>query len=413
MKVKPTPTSPKAQLSSSEDLEKLYHDPGMQQIAKPPRAPRLSPATLFFSLIIGFVAGIIGELVFNAYLLDSGSPLENFLQQTTGSQRTTVRSRSADQISKAIDSVNKALLALYPLRPAGTPVEMAYPSSEQKGTALLLTDDGWAVTTRAVLGGEGSFAAVTADRKVLEVKHQLFDPASSLVFFQIDGGNFPVVSFSSSEPAMSESLYALAASGKQLNSRLREVIVEEFDVHPGEETLESSDVVSRFFSLDSELPAAFRGGALSDQRGGVTGIILDSDVDGRQIAISAQMVSVILDGLLRNGAVERPSLGIRYLDLGSTPGIPATVRFQRNDGALVTGTEDAPAVTVGSPAEGAGIQSGDVIFRVDNQNLTEQKGLGATILSYDPGTVVTLQLLRDGKEQSIRVTLGERVAEGE
>ena len=413
MKVKPTPTSPKTQLSTSEDLEKLYRDPGMQHLAKPPRASRLSPATLFFSLVIGFVAGIIGELVFNAYLLDEGSPLERFLQQTSGSQRVTVRSKSADQISETMESVNRALLAIYPMRAEGSSVDLAYPSSEQQGTALLLTDDGWAVTTRTVLGSEKSFAAVTADRKVLEVKHRLFDPATPLVFFQIDGGNFPVVPFSDRELLQNETFYALAGSSRQLVSRLREAFVEEFDVYPGGEALESSDSISRFLALDAVLPDAFRGAALADQRGSVTGIVLDGQADGRHVALPVQAVSVILDSLLRDGTVQRPYLGLRYLDLGATPGIPAAVRFQRNDGALVAGTQDAPAVIDGSPAEGAGIKSGDLIFRVDNQALTERRGLSAALLSYDPGTVVALQIIRGGKEQSIRVTLGERIAEGE
>lgn len=412
MKVKPTPTSPKAKLSSTEDLEKLYRDAGMQQLAKPPRTPRLSLATVFFSLIIAFVAGIIGELVFNAYLLDDESPLMKFLQQSDRSQQVTIRSKPADQIAKAIESANKALLAVYPLREGPAVLDMAYPSAEQRGTALLLTDDGWAVTTRAVLEGGGGFAAVTADRKVLEIKHQLFDPATPLVFFQIDGGNFPVVSFSENELVQNEPLYALAGSSKQLVNRLREVRVEEHDVHVGD-PLESSDVFSRVLVLDTEMPEAFRGAAVLDQRGRIAGIVLDNETDDRQTALPVKSLSTILDGLLRKGAVQRPYLGVRYLDVGTIPGVPAAARFQRNDGALVTGTVDAPAVVDGSPAEGAGIQSGDLIFRVDDQALTERTGLSAFLLHYTPDTVVTFQIVREGKEQSIRVTLGERVAEGE
>ncbi|MFH1171818.1 MAG: PDZ domain-containing protein, partial [bacterium] len=104
-------------------------------------------------------------------------------------------------------------------------------------------------------------------------------------------------------------------------------------------------------------------------------------------------------------------LGVHYLDLGSSAGIPAAVSFDRHEGALLTGTTEEPAVTPNSPAASAGLQSGDVLLRIERQLITEQQTLSSLLQGYSPGATVTVQFLRDGKEQSVKITLADNVGQ--
>ena len=73
-------------------------------------------------------------------------------------------------------------------------------------------------------------------------------------------------------------------------------------------------------------------------------------------------------------------------------------------GALV---ED---VTPGGPADKAGIKNGDVIRKLDGKTVGDSGQLTAMVTDMNPGTEVTLDILRDGQPMTIHLTLGERPA---
>jgi membrane-associated protease RseP (regulator of RpoE activity) len=85
----------------------------------------------------------------------------------------------------------------------------------------------------------------------------------------------------------------------------------------------------------------------------------------------------------------RPWLGIYY--------------EMRETGALVTG------VFAGSPAEEAGIETGDVIARVDGRRVNRDLSLGDIIQSYRPGDIVELTILYEGGTRTVRVQLSARM----
>lgn len=401
MNVPPTPTSPKSRATSGKkDLEELLRDGSLHHLARPPRAMRFSVWTVFFSLLVGFLAGILGELVVNAYLLEEGGfPIVT---------QNVAREKAKNENPEAVLAANKAILAVVRLTPLTGTTADAIPPDAFVGTAILLTDDGWGVSNSTVLQNEVGYAAVTADRRVLEIKHRIDDPASDLVFFQIDGGNYPVVSLTESV-AENERMLALAGSGRQTLPRSRAVAVEQRSARRSG-FLESSDAYSRFWMLDTNMSNAFLGGPVLDSRGRVAGVIVaGGDETAGAVAIPARAVGRVLQTLLSEKKVRRPVLGVNYIDLGATAGVPSAIRSGRSAGALVTGTPERAAVLAGSPAAGAGIQSGDILLRVAGQLLTEQVGLSAVIQDYQPGELIAITLLRDGKEQELRLTLNEQV----
>jgi S1-C subfamily serine protease len=406
MKVPPTPTSPKNRNKGhSKNLEELYHDQGLQHLERPVRQKRISVLMLFFILLIGFLSGILGELVFNVFLFEEGSPLAQFLQQNVAGTRTVIRTKSEQPSSDVLHTIHQSLLAVYPLRTMQGSANDAYPPEEQSGTALLLTEDGWAVTASDVLEGDGAFVAVTSDRRVLEVKHRRKDPATSLEYFRIDGGNYQAASFSDEEGVIGAPLLAMAATTRESPERFHHVSIE--DLHTlTQGALESSDEWRRVILLDTTLPTVYAGGPILDARGKVVGILDAVSERGSTTALPSHAITGVLGRLLQDASVQRPLLGVRYIDIASTPGIPGSARYEKNEGALIMGSEDEPALVKGSPAAGAGVQSGDLIVSVNKKTLTDEEGLADVILNLSPEDVVTLGIIRDGEEQDLRVTLG-------
>ncbi len=96
----------------------------------------------------------------------------------------------------------------------------------------------------------------------------------------------------------------------------------------------------------------------------------------------------------------RGYLGVMLQDLNSE--LAEAMDLENEDGVLVSEVIDD------GPAEKAGLQDGDIIIKFDGENLKNYQGLTKAVASSSPGEKVKIVVLRDGKEKSIKVELGER-----
>ncbi len=95
-----------------------------------------------------------------------------------------------------------------------------------------------------------------------------------------------------------------------------------------------------------------------------------------------------------SGKITIPFLGVRYL--------------KTENGALVRGSADGPAVIPGSPAEKAGLQAEDIITEFNGEKIDADHSLAYLIQKYNVGDKVTLKILRGGKEMTFQATLEEK-----
>jgi len=159
-----------------------------------------------------------------------------------------------------------------------------------------------------------------------------------------------------------------------------------------------------FLQTDAAINRGNSGGALVNTSGELIGInsqILSPSGGniGIGFAIPSNMAKAVMDQLLKSGKVHRGMLGVTIQsvdsDLASSLNLPAA------RGAIVT------SVAPSGPAEKAGIKRGDVIATVNNQAVTDSNGLRNLIASMAPGSSASIGVVRDGKEQSFQVALGE------
>ena len=154
-----------------------------------------------------------------------------------------------------------------------------------------------------------------------------------------------------------------------------------------------------FIQTDASINPGNSGGALVNLRGELIGIntaILSRSGGniGIGFAIPVNMARSVMDQLIRYGSVKRGQLGVSMYtvtpDIAHSLGLPSAV------GALVS------QVVEGSPAEQAGIRTGDVITSVNGQPVKSNSELRNTIGLLRVGDKVEIGLLRDGKP--LRVT---------
>jgi serine protease Do len=154
-----------------------------------------------------------------------------------------------------------------------------------------------------------------------------------------------------------------------------------------------------YIQTDASINPGNSGGPLFDVKGEVIGINTAIVAGGQGIgfAIPVNMAKNIITQLKEKGKVTRGWLGVAIQSL--TPELAQSFGLDRETGAIVTD------VTRESPAEKAGIVSGDIILKYDGKVIHEMTELPRMVAATPVGKKVAVDLLRDRKETEVTVTI--------
>ena len=112
-----------------------------------------------------------------------------------------------------------------------------------------------------------------------------------------------------------------------------------------------------------------------------------------------------MDKLISGEEILRGYLGVRIQPVDDD--MAEALGIERNRGEFIQ------LVSPGEPAEDAGLEVGDVVLKVDGQDVTRDNTLSYIVANIAPGTTVPIRILRDGREQTLRATIGRRPSEEE
>jgi serine protease Do len=162
-----------------------------------------------------------------------------------------------------------------------------------------------------------------------------------------------------------------------------------------------------FIQTDASINPGNSGGPLFNLRGQVVGINTAINPQGKGIgfAIPIDAVRAILPQLIATGHVSRGRIGV--VIQGMDADLAKALGMDRPHGALVEEVEP------GSPADKAGIRSGDVIVSVDGQDVPHSEDLPRDIASHQPGSHVKLTVVHDKQKHDVEVVLAPLTDQGE
>ena len=172
-----------------------------------------------------------------------------------------------------------------------------------------------------------------------------------------------------------------------------------------QDTQASSDlVVTNAIQIDASINPGNSGGPLFDASGAVIGInssikSLSSSSDGQAgsiglgFAIPSDLVVSVADQLIASGSASHGMLGVTVKAATTTVGSDTYVGAEVQD------------VSAGSGASAAGIRAGDVIVKVEGQEVTSPKQLIGYVRRYKAGDTVTMTIVRDGATQDVSVRI--------
>jgi len=157
-----------------------------------------------------------------------------------------------------------------------------------------------------------------------------------------------------------------------------------------------------FIQTDAAINRGNSGGPLFDKEGEVIGIntAIISPTGGSiglGFAIPTEIVVGIIDQLRQSGSIKRGWLGVRIQDVTDDV---ATDLSAPTKGALVAGVDDS------GPAKAGGIVAGDIIVALDGKPIDAMHALPRIVAEEPVGKAVSVDILRDGKPQTLSVTIG-------
>jgi len=159
-----------------------------------------------------------------------------------------------------------------------------------------------------------------------------------------------------------------------------------------------------FLQTDAAINPGNSGGPLFNMKGQVIGINTAIIAQGQNIgfAIPVNMAKELLPQL-KTGKVVRGFLGVMIQDI--TPDLAKTFELNSDKGAIVSD------VAKGSPAEKAGLLRGDVILRLAGKEIENAHKLSQLAAATVPNTKIIVDILRDGKAETVLLTMGTMPSE--
>ncbi len=180
-------------------------------------------------------------------------------------------------------------------------------------------------------------------------------------------------------------------------------------VMAGDESGGSVETLQNLFQTDAAINQGNSGGPLVNLDGEVIGIntaVAGGGAENIGFAIPINDVKGVVDSVLTKGKLERPYLGVVYVPI--TADIVKRFHLTVENGAYVLPSDATGQETVikDGPADQAGIKEGDIITKINDDQIDASHSLTALLGKYAVGTKVKLDIVRDNKHQTIEVTLG-------
>ena len=281
--------------------------------------------------------------------------------------------------------------------------------TESAGSGVIIREDGYAVTNHHVAGDARVIFVTLADKTELDAELVGTDPLADIAVIRLKGRpgqTFPVAVFGdSSKVRVGDEVLAMGspvALSQSVTSGIvsnTEMILPDFWWPSNRLTLEGEDVGSmvRWIGHDALIRGGNSGGPLVNLEGEIIGI---NEVQmGLAGAIPSNLARAVAAELIERGSVRRSWLGLEVQPLLKSSPV--------SDGALVAG------VLEGSPAERAGVRSGDIILKLNGQPVSVRFGEEVPLFNQmaaalPMGRPARLLLLRDGKQLTVEVVPVER-----
>jgi Do/DeqQ family serine protease len=274
------------------------------------------------------------------------------------------------------------------------------------GSGIIVSPQGYILTNNHVVEKATILKVTLLDGRQFPAKVVGADPQSDVAVVKIDANNLPTLPFADSGAARVGDLCFAIGNPFGYDHTVTMGIVSAKG-----RSLEHGAHLQDFIQTDASINPGNSGGALINAKGELIGmntaIITGGSSFGGEagnigigFAVPSDMAKRVMDQLIKNGKVSRGYIGVMLEPV--TPDLAQQFGLKDIHAAIITD------VTPGAPGAKAGLKGGDAITAIDGQDIKDSNDLQLKVTEHAPGSTVSLNVMRDGKPETIKVTLGTR-----
>ena len=381
------------------------------------------------SVLLPFFSGIVGCSLVIGTCFGVPSIKEKLVGRNSSNSTVQTSTSTAGGTSTNLVSLsnysNTAVFAANKILPSIVGIEVSYTATSNSifgfgspststatatGSGIIISEDGYIVTNNHVVDTSSSSSYSYYDiSDATSVKVKLYgsdetydakivgkDSQTDLAVLKIDKTGLTAAEFADSDQAVVGEFAMAVGSPLGLDTTVTTGIISAVN-----REVESDGTKYVCIQTDAAINSGNSGGALVNSDGKVIGIntlkLSGSGVEGIGFAIPINSTLDVISQLKDHNKVLRPYIGISGIDLDDS----TAKRYNLTLGIYVKTVQNF------SPAEKAGVQSGDVIVQADGKEIKTMDELNEIKNSHQIGDTMTLKINRNGQEKDLTITLEE------
>ncbi|WP_419869002.1 trypsin-like peptidase domain-containing protein [Chryseobacterium sp. CT-SW4] len=282
------------------------------------------------------------------------------------------------------------------------------------GSGVIISPDGYIISNNHVVAGANKLEVVLSNKKSYIATLVGTDPNTDISLLKIEEKGLPYLNFANSDNIEVGQWVLAVGNPLGLNSTVTAGIVSAKGRGIGilGSQGKATNPIESFIQTDAAINPGNSGGALVNANGDLIGInsAIQSTTgyyQGYGFAIPSNLARKIIEDIKKFGIVQRGFLGVSSLDLANDQQVAA---YNKQYKTNIKGGSGVYVIDLSenSGAEDAGIKKGDIITKIDNGAVTDFADLSMLIGSKRPGDKVQVTYLRNGKENTVSVTLKDQ-----
>ena len=408
--VQEKPQQPKAEEAAFRMEQAAYAQGGRQESANKKRKKNngfkaVVATGLICSLIGGGIGGVVGANIaadnLRAVLLDSETDAQideaNRLQLMGG----------FNEVSPVVAIAEKVTPSVVGVKTFGTAYTywgQRIPNQELgSGSGIIYSEDGYIITNYHVIENATSVMITLSDGTEYDARIIGSDASSDLAVLKVEAENLPEAELGDSSALQIGELVVAIGNPLGYENTVTDGIVSGLN-RQLTDYIDSATLIQTNATINS----GNSGGALANSKGKVVGInsakLVASNAEGMGFALSINEVRPIVEEIISKGHVSRPYLGV---SINSQYQVDAETaeRYEIPMGIQIA------EVAVHGPAERAGLQAGDIIYKVNDTLIQNFDDLSDIIDESKVGDKLRILANRNGEKVVADVILGEANAE--
>ena len=366
---------------------------------------KLKNACLIFVII---VLTAVSSIFF--YKMYEGIQINTYQTQGVEAQKTAYTTEElknqGKQIVDIVEDVTSCVVGISKIKNAGSTIFLKDgTSSLGLGTGVIVSENGYVVSNEHVTGAKYSNCYLTLENGRTYTANVVWsDSTLDLSISKISVKNLPYATLGDSDNIkVGENVYAIGNPiGYEFQRTVTAGIISATNRTVRIDENNTSVYMDNLIQTDATINPGNSGGPIINLDGNIIGIttVKITSAEGIGFAMPINTVKPIIEAYLKEDKFEEATIGIFAYDKNIIPYINENIEIKK--GIYIA------QISLDSPVSKTGLKIGDIITKIDNLELTKMSDLRRYIYTKKPGEEVTLTILRNNKEQQIKIKLSKK-----